>query len=254
MVVARQLLELSAGKVTLQWRRSQRPPAGGARADQPAGDRMTRNPAPRTEGRTIRWARLYDLGTTLLSFGRCSALHRKIVELAAITPGERVLDVGCGPGRLAIVAAARAGSAGESFGPEMIELARGNAARAGVRICFDVGVIEALPYSDDHFDVVLSSLMLHHMPDAPKRRGLVEIRRVLKPRGRVVAVDFGATPDDGIGHLLCLLRLRTGWDHAERLRTMLGAAGFEAVEVGPTGHRGLAFVRGRKTRATQARP
>jgi ubiquinone/menaquinone biosynthesis C-methylase UbiE len=94
--------------------------------------------------------------------------------------------------------------------PEMVELARRNAVRAGVRARFDVGVIEALPYPDDHFDVVLSSLVLHHLPDELKRRGLAEIRRVLKPGGRVVAVDFAATPSDGIGHLLSVLQLRTG--------------------------------------------
>lgn len=217
---------------------------------------MTRNPVPHTEGRTVRWARFYDLGTTLLSFGRLSALHRKIVELAGIRPGERILDVGCGPGRLAIAAGIVAGMEGETCGidpaPEMVELAHRNAARAGVRVRFEVGVIEALPYPDDHFDVVLNSLMLHHLPDELKRRGLAEIRRVLKPGGRVVAVDFGATPDEGFGHLLCVLRLRTWWDHAERLRAMLGDAGFDAVEVGSTGHRALAFVRGRKRRATPA--
>jgi len=218
---------------------------------------MTEHPGPHTEGRTIRWARLYDLGTTLLSFGRLSALHRKIVELAGVTPGERVLDVGCGPGRLAIVAGAVAGPAGETCGvdpaPEMVELARRNAARAGIRVRFEVGVIEALPYPNDYFDVVLSSLMLHHLPDDLKRRGLAEVRRVLEPGGRVVAVDFGATPREGIGHLLCVLRLRTGWDHAERLRGMLREAGFDAVEMGATGFRALAFVRGRKPPAATGR-
>jgi demethylmenaquinone methyltransferase/2-methoxy-6-polyprenyl-1,4-benzoquinol methylase/phosphoethanolamine N-methyltransferase len=217
---------------------------------------VTAGGAPPTEGKTIRWARLYDLGTSVLSLGRLSALHRTIVELAGITPGERILDVGCGPGRLAIVAGAAAGPAGETCGidpaPEMVELARRKAARAGVRVRFEVGVIEALPYPADHFDVVLSSLMLHHLPDAVKRRGLAEIRRVLEPGGRVLAVDFGATPGEGIGHLLCVLGLRKGWDHAERLRDMLRDAGFEAVETGPTGHRGLAFVRGRKPHATPA--
>jgi demethylmenaquinone methyltransferase/2-methoxy-6-polyprenyl-1,4-benzoquinol methylase/phosphoethanolamine N-methyltransferase len=217
---------------------------------------MTSHQGPRTEGHTIRRARLYDVGTTLLSFGRCSALHRKIVALAAITPGQRVLDVGCGPGRLAIVAAAAAGPTSEVCGidpaPEMIERARRNAARAGVTISLDVGVVEALPYDADHFDVVLSTLMLHHLPDDVKRRGLAEIRRVLRPGGRVVAVDFGATPRGGIGHLLCVLRLQTGWDHAERLRGMLGATGFDAVEIGPAGSRGLAFIRGRKAPATAA--
>jgi ubiquinone/menaquinone biosynthesis C-methylase UbiE len=176
----------------------------------------------------------------LLSFGRLTALHRRIVELAGITPGERILDVGCGPGRLAILGGRVAGPSGEACGidpaPEMIELARRNAARAHVPTRFEVGVIEALPYPDHRFDVVSSSLMLHHLPEDLKRRGLAEVRRVLKPAG----------PTEGIGHLLCVLRLRTGWDHAERLSEMLRRAGFDAVEFGPTGHRGLAFVRGQK--------
>lgn len=205
---------------------------------------------PPTEGRAVHWARLYDVGTRLLSFGRLSALHRRIVELAGITQGERILDVGCGPGRLAILGGSVAGPSGEACGidpaPEMIELARRNAARARVRARFEVGVIEVLPYPDDHFDVVLSSLMLHHLPEDLKRRGLAEVRRVLKPAGRFLAVDFGATPTEGIGHLLCVLGLRKGWDHAERLSEMLRKAGFDAVEMGPTGHRALAFVRGQK--------
>jgi ubiquinone/menaquinone biosynthesis C-methylase UbiE len=221
-----------------------------------AGGARETSAAPHTEGKMVRWARLYDLGTTLLSFGRLAALHRKIVELAGIRSGERILDVGCGPGRLAIVAGTAAGPAGEICGidpaPEMVALARRKAARASVKARFEVGVIEALPFPGDHFDVVLSSLMLHHLPDEVKRRGLAEIHRVLKPGGRLVAVDFGATPGDGVGHLLCVLRLRTGWDHAERLRAMLREAGFDAVEMGPTGHRALAFVRGRKPPAGRA--
>jgi ubiquinone/menaquinone biosynthesis C-methylase UbiE len=201
-------------------------------------------------GSESHWARLYDLGTTFLSFGRASVLRRRTVELAGIAPGERILDVGCGPGRLAILAGTLAGPAGEAFGidpaPEMIALARRNAARAGVGVRFDVGMIEALPYPADRFDVVLSSLMLHHLPDELKRRGFAEVRRVLKPAGRFVAVDFGATPGEGLGHVLCALGLRKGWDHADRLRQMLREAAFHAVEMGPTGYRGLAFVRARK--------
>jgi SAM-dependent methyltransferase len=206
--------------------------------------------APPTEGKTIRWARLYDFGTTLLSFGRASVLRRRMVELADISPGERILDVGCGPGRLAILAGSVAGPGGEVCGidpaPQMIALARQNAARAGVGVRFEVAVIEALPYPDGRFDVVLSSLMLHHLPDGLKRRGLAEVRRVLRPGGRLVAVDFGATPGGGLGHLLCVLGLREGRDHAERLREMVREAGFDRGEIGPVGQRALMFVRGWK--------
>ncbi len=222
----------------------------------PGAHRATGRSVPQTEGRTVRWARLYDLGTALLSFGRASALRRKTVELADIAPGDRILDVGCGPGRLALLAGTLAGPAGEVCGidpaPEMVELARQKAARADMGVRFEVGVIEALSYPNDHFDVVLSSLMLHHLPDELKRRGLAEVRRVLKPAGRFVAVDFGATPGEGLGHLLCVLGLRKGWDHAEHLREVLHEAGFDAVEMGSTGHRGLAFVRGRKPGARPA--
>src|SRR5262245_6452620 len=128
----------------------------------------------------------------------------------------------------------------------MIALARRRAA-AGAEARFEVGVIEALPYPDDHFDVVLSSLTLHHLPDDLKRRGLAEIRRVLKPAARVLAVDFGATPGEGFGHVLCVMGLRTGGDHAERIREMFQNAGFESVEMGPVGRRTLAFIRGRKS-------
>jgi SAM-dependent methyltransferase len=93
--------------------------------------------------------------------------------------------------------------------------------------------------------------MLHHLPDEVKRRGLAEIYRVLKPGGRLMAVDFGATLRDGIGHLLCVLRLRTGSDHAEHLRAMPVEAGFDAIAIGPTGHQALAFLRGWKPHATR---
>lgn len=203
---------------------------------------------PATEGRTIRRARLYDIGTNLLFARWTSALRRRTVELAAIAPGERILDLGCGPGRLAILAARLSGPAGEVCGidpaPEMIDLAQRNAARAAVKVRFEVGVIEALPYPDGYFDVVLSTLMLHHLPDDLKRQGLAEVRRVLRPAGRFVAVDFEATPGGGLGHLLCVLGHRRGRDQVERLREILREAGFSAVDTGPIRLRGLAFVRG----------
>ena len=205
---------------------------------------------PHTAGRIIHWARLYDVGVNLLSFGWASALRRRAVELAGVAPGERILDVGCGPGRLVIQAGAAVGPTGEARGidpsPEMIARARENAARAESAARFEVAAIEALPYPDGHFDAVLSTMMLHHLPDALKRQGFAEVLRVLRPGGRLVAIDFAASAGQGLDHILSILRLKRGWAHAERLREMLGEAGFAGVETGPAGPRGLAFVRGRK--------
>ena len=146
--------------------------------------------APKTAGRVIHWARWYDLFGRLISFGRDKAIREKLIELAAPAPGEKVLDVGCGTGTLALALKSRVGT-GEVHGidasPEMIEVAREKVAKAGSDIDFQVALIEAIPFPDASFDLVTSSLMLHHLPDDLKRTGLDEIRRVLKPGGRFVA-------------------------------------------------------------------
>src|SRR3990170_3946009 len=149
--------------------------------------------APQTAGRTIRsWARFYDAASWLMSFGRAPAIRRMTVAMAAAAPGESVLDVGCGTGSLAIALKAEVGASREVTGidasPEMIEQARRKAARAGLDAGFEVAPIEALPFPDARFDLVVSSFMLHHLPEDVKRKGLAEVRRVLKPGGRFLAV------------------------------------------------------------------
>jgi ubiquinone/menaquinone biosynthesis C-methylase UbiE len=150
--------------------------------------------APQTTGSLIRWAKRYDFVVQFMAFGQARRLRRKTVEVAQIAPGERVLDVGCGTGDLTLLAKERAGSAGQVCGidaaPEMIDVARGKAARAKAEVDFRVGVIEQLPLPADSFDVVLSSLMMHHLPDDLKPKALAEVRRVIKPGGRLLIVDF----------------------------------------------------------------
>ncbi len=210
--------------------------------------------APHTRGRTIHWAHLYDILTGFLWLGKERAMREMTLDLAAVQPGETVLDVGCGTGGLTIPAKARAGATGVVHGvdpaPEMIERARQKAARQGLDVCFQAGVIEALPFPADHFDVVLSSLMLHHLPDDLKRAGFQDIYRVLKPGGRFLAVDLQPPALPVIKHLATLF---FGHDmmrsNLHVLPPVMQDAGFVAVEVGPTRSRVLSFLRGTAQKA-----
>jgi demethylmenaquinone methyltransferase/2-methoxy-6-polyprenyl-1,4-benzoquinol methylase/phosphoethanolamine N-methyltransferase len=136
----------------------------------------------------------YDVANRFLFLGRERKFRRWTVDLAAIAPGHSVLDVGCGTGNLTMAVKARAGTKAEVHGidgsPEMVREAGRKSAEKQLDIRYQVGLIEDLPFPDGRFDVVVSSLMLHHLPRDLKRRGIAEISRVLKPGGRFAAVDF----------------------------------------------------------------
>ncbi len=153
-----------------------------------------RHSAPGTKGRVLHSAG-YDLLAWLLLGGKERAFRERLVRLARLAPGESVLDIGCGTGSLAIAAKRGVGPSGIVQGidasPEMIARARKKADKAGVDVIFSNGVVEALPFSDGRFDAVLSTLMLHHLPRPARQQCAREMRRALKPGGRVLAVDFG---------------------------------------------------------------
>ena len=147
-----------------------------------------------TEGRLIRWASIYDVTVNLMTLGQASRLRRMTVDQALLQPGETLLDVGCGTGGVTIPAKIQVGENGSAAGidpaPEMIAVARRKAKRAGIEIDFRVGVIESLPFPDETFDVVTSSLMMHHLPQHLQVKGLAEIWRTLKPGGRILIADM----------------------------------------------------------------
>jgi ubiquinone/menaquinone biosynthesis C-methylase UbiE len=202
--------------------------------------------APATKGRVMRSsARYYDLMVWLLTLGRERPFRERLVELARLQPGESVLDVGCGTGTLAIAAKRRVGPTGIVHGidasPEMIARASRKAKKAGVDVTFRTAIVEALPFPDRHLDVVLSTLMLHHLPRPTREQSAREIRRVLKPGGRVLAVDFGM-PGRHHGGIIGHLHHRRGHVALDKVVELLSASGLTVVESGTVGVRDLHFT------------
>ncbi len=186
-----------------------------------------------TEGSLIRWASYYDLTVKLITLGHAGMLRRMTVDNALIKPGDTVLDVGCGTGEVALTAKTRA-KAGKVYGidpaPEMIAVARSKAERKELDIDFRVGVIEALPFPDASMDVVTSSLMMHHLPDELKRRGIAEIYRVLKPGGRLLIADFLRPTGSLVNHLfIAFTRHRGLRNGVEDLHNHMSEAGFTQI-------------------------
>ncbi|MBW8743759.1 MAG: class I SAM-dependent methyltransferase [Sphingomonas sp.] len=148
----------------------------------------------RAAGLTLHSPWWYDLTVWLFTLGRERAFRAGMLEPAHLRIGEAVLDVGCGTGSLAIMAKEQVGPSGEVYGsdasPEMIVRAQAKAHKAGADVRFAVAPAQALSFADSRFDVVLSTMMFHHLPHMSREQLGQEMRRVLKPGGRVLAVDF----------------------------------------------------------------
>lgn len=213
---------------------------------------MEQEAAPHTHGLLINWAARYDLLAWVLTHGRERQLRERCIDLARVASGAAVLDVGCGTGSLAIAAARHVGPTGRVFGidasPPMIARARRKATKDGVHVDFNVGVAEHLPFPDGRFDVVLSTLMLHHLPRKTRQQCAREMTRVLKSGGCVLAVDFGRSNRRGLlSHVH-----RHGHVDVTDIVALLEGADLTVKTTGPVGMNDLHFVLAQNQRTSQA--
>jgi demethylmenaquinone methyltransferase/2-methoxy-6-polyprenyl-1,4-benzoquinol methylase len=157
-------------------------------------------------------AERYDLITRLLSFGRDQRWKARLIEAAHLQPGMQVLDLACGPGDLAYrAAAASARVVGLDLAAPMIQFAR---RKPGARrIGWLVGDMGSLPVTAESFDVVTTGYGLRNVPDLPQ--ALTEIHRVLRPGGRLCALDFDRPASPAIRAMylayLTLVGSALGW-------------------------------------------
>jgi SAM-dependent methyltransferase len=160
--------------------------------------------------------------------------------LAALRPGETVLDLGSGGGIDVLLSARRVGPGGKAYGldmtDEMLALARENQRKAGVtNVAFLKGEIEAVPLPDDTVDVIISNCVINLSAD--KDRVFAEAFRVLKPGGRLAVSDVvvrGDVPSDIRRSVELWIGCVAGALEEADYRGKLAKAGFDAIEIEPT--------------------
>jgi arsenite methyltransferase len=176
--------------------------------------------------------------------------------VAELRDGEVVLDLGSGAGADVLISARRVAPTGRAIGldmtDEMLELARANAAEAGVEnVEFVKGYLEDMPLADESVDVVISNCVINLSGDKPK--AMREAARVLRPGGRFAISDVIADPDmddatkaDMAAWTGCIAGALT---EAE-FRDALEGAGLDGIEITPTHqvheHASSAIIRARK--------
>src|SRR5262245_1561892 len=185
-------------------------------------------------GATLHSPRFYDWLAAAFCLGREGRMRDRTLGTADVAGGDHVLDVCCGTGTLALAARRRVGPGGLVHGvdasEEMIARARAKSARSGLSVTFEVAAEQSLPFPDATFDVVLCTLALHHLSEDARAPAIAEMRRVIKPGGRVLIVEFST----GRGawtvlHPVALLHARKTRHVLDGAVDMMKRAGFGRV-------------------------
>lgn len=179
--------------------------------------------------------RFYDgVMRTLMKDGK---LKRRTVAAVGPRGGERILDLGCGTGTLAVmlkVASPESEIVGLDADPAALALAREKAESAGVSVAWQQGMVFEPPIEAGAFDVVVSSMVFHHLTTEQKRATASATGRILRPGGRFVLTDFTKPANAVLRATFGLVRrldsVETTEDNAHgRIGSLLADAGFTQV-------------------------
>lgn len=163
--------------------------------------------AERVRGIFSSIAGRYDAFNAMASMGIDRGWRKALVRACAITPESRVLDLCAGTGDVALAIARQAAPAEvvvTDFTPEMLEIAeqKGEAFRGDTKLSFQLADAQDLPFEDASFDVVTVAFGVRNLPD--RGANFAEVRRVLKPGGRYVILEFSRptlAPWRGVYHV-----------------------------------------------------
>ena len=186
----------------------------------------------------FRWlTRYYDLVVAVTT--RESVFRNKVLGLVPVNGIHKVLDLACGTGTLTCLikqthpTVTIHGLDGDS---EILEQARKKSLDQGLKISFERGLSDSLPYPDDSFDLVISSLFFHHLSMANKQNALGELRRVLPVGGKLLICDWGKPANPLLRLMFLLVQMLDGFEVTRDnvrggLPAMIAAAGFGQVTI-----------------------
>jgi ubiquinone/menaquinone biosynthesis C-methylase UbiE len=155
--------------------------------------------------------RFYD--PVIAATMREETFKRRLLDQLDPQPGQRILDLGCGTGTLAVLVKERQPSAvvfGVDADGEMLSRAMRKADKAGAAITFEQAFAQTLPHPDESFDAVVSSLFFHHIDRPVKDETVTEIARVLVPGGELHVADWGPPSDPVMATMFMGIRLLDG--------------------------------------------
>lgn len=188
------------------------------------------HPDADTPGKLVRHRR-YDLVGTLFFGGRRRHVFTQLAAASGARPGDRVLDVGCGTGyftRLMAKAVAPDGTV-HGIDPSRQAIAQARRITRLANCSFAAGVAEALDAPDGSYDVVVTSLTIHHLPEDLRPQAIAETFRVLRPGGSVLIAD-SRPPATRIGRrLLGRHSPAMANNPVDTIATMVRDAGFQQV-------------------------